>query len=93
MKKSAAIIVNCKLDNDSLYQIVDEEFINADMKKVCEGKYIGTEDTYNSSFFAIRSLFKNSEFVKAIKSFTRDCGDGDEDLMEYYKYLIKNNRI
>ena len=40
MKKSAAIIVNCKLDNDSLYQIVDEEFINANMKKVCEGNIL-----------------------------------------------------
>ncbi len=53
MKKSAAITVNCKLDNKSLYQIVDEEFINANMKKVCEGKYIGNEDTYNSSFLRL----------------------------------------
>ncbi len=65
------------------------------MKKVDTGKYIGSEETYNFSFLAIRLLFKNDDFVKTIKSFTRDCGDGDsnEDLMEYYKYLIKNGRI
>ncbi len=89
------ITVNCKLDNNNLYSIVDKEFLNAKMKKIDNGKYVGSEETYNSSFFAIRSLFKNDDFVKAIKSFTRDCGDGDgdEDLMEYYKYLINNGRI
>ena len=67
------ITINCKLDDDSLYPIIDEEFANAKMEKVDTGKYVGSEETYNSSFFAIRSLFK------AIKSFTRDCGDGDGD--------------
>ena len=89
------ITINCKLDNNDLYSIVDKVFLNAKMKKIDNGKYVGNEETYNSSFFVIRSLFKNDDFVKAIKSFARDCGDGDgnEDLMEYYKYLIKNGRI
>lgn len=67
------ITINCKLDNNDLYSIVDKEFLDVKMKKVNTGKYVGSEETYNSSFFAIRSLFK------AIKSFTRDCGDGDGD--------------
>ena len=89
------ITVNCKLNDNNLYSIVDKEFLDAKMKKIDNGKYIGNEDTFNSSFLAIRSLFKNNNFVKAIKSFTRDCGndDGEEDLMEYYKYLIANRRI
>ena len=72
-----------------------KNFWMLEWKKIDDGKYVGSEKTYNSSFFAIRSLFKNNDFVKAIKSFTRDCGngDGDEDLMEYYKYLISNGRI
>ena len=80
------ITINCKLDDDSLYPIIDEEFANAKMEKVDTGKYVGNEETYNFSFFVIRLLFKNDNFVKTIKSFTRDCGDddGDEDLMEYY---------
>ena len=89
------ITVNCKLNDNNLYSIVDKEFLDAKIKKIDNGKYIGNEDTFNSSFLAIRSLFKNNNFVKAIKSFTRDCGngDGEEDLMEYYKYLIANRRI
>ena len=89
------ITVKCKLNNKDYYSLADKEFCNANMKKIDNGKYVGDFDTYNSSFLAIRSLLKNSSFVKAIKSFTRDCdnGDGEEDLMEYYHYLVSTGRI
>ena len=89
------ITVKCELNDNRLYSVADKEFLNANMEKVENGKYVGNEDTYNSSFFAIRSLLKNSSFIKAINSFTRDCdnGDGEEDLMEYYQYLVSSGRI
>ena len=89
------ITVNCKLNDASMYSVADKEFSNANMKKVENGKYVGDDDTFNSSFFAIRSLLKNNAFIKTIESFTRDCdnGDGEEDLMDFYKYLVSNGRI
>ena len=39
------ITINCKLDNNDLFSIVDKEFLNAKMKKVDTGKYIGSEET------------------------------------------------
>ena len=57
------ITINCKLDNNDLYSIVDKEFLDVKMKKVNTGKYVGSEETYNSSFFAIRSLFKALYFL------------------------------
>ena len=78
-----------------MYSLADKEFSDANMKKIENGKYVGNEDTYTSSFLAIRSLLKNSAFLKTIESFTRDCdnGDGEEDLMDYYRYLVSNGRI
>jgi len=89
------ITVNCRLNDSSMYSLADKEFSDANMKKIENGKYVGNEDTYTSSFLAIRTLLKNSAFLKTIESFTRDCdnGDGEEDLMDYYRYLVANGRI
>ena len=89
------ITVNCRLSDPAMYSLADEVFSKANMEKVETGRYVGNEDTLTSSVFAIRSLLKNSSFVKVIKSFTRDCdnGDGEEDLMDYYHYLKANGRL
>ena len=52
------ITVNCRLNNSSMYPLADKEFSDANMKKKENGKYVGNEDTYTSSFLAIRSLLK-----------------------------------
>lgn len=90
------ITVRLKLKDDKYYQLADEAFFKANMKKEDIGLYVGDENTFVSSFLALRLLIKNHEFVKQIELFTRDCGDsdGEEDLMtDYYKYMLETGRI
>lgn len=94
-KDKNMITVRLKLKDDKYYKLADETFIKANMKKEDKGLYVGNEDTFVSSFLAIRELLLNKGFVETINTFTRDCGDseGEEDAMEFYKHLIERGEI
>ena len=88
------ITIHCELTDTSLYPIVDDAFVvSAGMKKIGIGQYEGTGNVINTSFFAIKDLFKNEDFVKSIKVFTRTVDGEEEDLLEFYEYLKRRGRI
>lgn len=89
------ITVNCELKDNKWYSLVDKAFVDkAGMTKVSKGKYEGNGISFfNSSFDAVESLLKMKGFIESVKLFTRNVNGEEEDVFEYYDYLVSTGRI
>lgn len=89
------ITVRCELSDEDLYSVVDDAFINgANMKKINVGTYEGEgSEIFHSSYEAINTLIRTRGFIDAVKIFTRDVGGEEEDILEYYEYLVEKGEL
>lgn len=89
------ITVHCELKDNKLYKLVDEAFVvEAGMKKVSKGNYEGSGNKiFNSSFLAVDNLLKIKGFINNVVKFTRDVNGEEEDIFEYYDYLVNAGKI
>jgi hypothetical protein len=89
------ITVHCELKDNKLYKLVDEAFVNeAGMKKVSKGNYEGSgNNIFNSSFLAVDNLLKIKGFINNVVKFTRDVNGEEEDIFEYYDYLVSAGKL
>ena len=87
------IKVLCVLIDDRFSASLDSEFLKAGMTRTGAGQYEGSGDTFNTSYFAIKRIFKNTELLSNIKTFTRTIDDEEEDLLKFYDYLNSRGRI
>ena len=88
------ITVKCELKDNSLYSLIDKEFIDsAGMSKVATGTYEGIGNVFNTSFKAIKRVLKNQVIIDNIKSFTRTVDGEEEDVVAFYRLLKAKGKI
>ena len=88
------ISIKCELNDKSLYSLVDDAFVNyAGMNKIDTGTYEGIGNVVNTSYKAIKRLFKNKNIVNNFISFTRTVDGEEEDVIKFYNFLVTKGKI